>query len=477
MSIPRLTFLYPHLFNPVQIHKVGSALKPLRPPQQPFQKASISTTRAKRQETYAQRYGTAAEPQPPPSMPSKPQEEKSLASAIEKEVKGDAQPEQKKTEPKTTEKKAASDPRNVDKDKDKPDISRDAAITTTMRDPSTRANELDASESHPKQPSPKSISENKARTAKPLETVLQMGPPAVEKPEEHKAPHLQAPPYVHHFDTYTLVKDLEKGGFTDDQSVTLMKAVRGLLAINLDVANEGLVSKSDVENVPSPFLYPFTATAFPSPPLFPSNPTLHPHHLTLLMGGKQETYLFRAACSELRTEILNTRKSSSTHTRTQLSHLQHTYDILSQRVSQETLALRDELRGMLNDRRMAVRMQSQTRDGQISELNYKISVVLGSEQKSEVEGLRWVLTRRAAMAIGLMAVLILGSLRYGSYKMHEREMEARKMEASSQGLGTGAGGGSGGAGFTVPSREMGTQTEEKGGMGDKSENVGYVSLG
>lgn len=129
---------------------------------------------------------------------------------------------------------------------------------------------------------------------------------------------------------------------------------------------------------------------------------------------------------------------------------------------------------MLNDRRMEVRMQSQNRDGEISELNYKISVVLGSEQKSEVEGLRWVLTRRAAMAIGLMAVLILGSLRYSSYKIHERNFEEMKKGASSQSSGTGT---SGGTGFTVPSREMGTQTEEKGGMGDKSENVGYVSLG
>ena len=136
---------------------------------------------------------------------------------------------------------------------------------------------------------------------------------------------------------------------------------------------------------------------------------------------------------------------------------------------------------MLNDRRMEVRMQSQNRDGEISEVNYKISVVLGSEQKSEVEGLRWVLTRRAAMGIGLMAVLILSSLRYGSWKMQEREMEARKREPGSQSAGTGTGTSSAGAGgsFTVPSREMGTQTgaEENGGMGDKSENVGYVSLG
>lgn len=83
------------------------------------------------------------------------------------------------------------------------------------------------------------------------------------------------------------------------------------------------------------------------------------------------------------------------------------------------------------------------------------------------------------MAIGMMAVLILGSLRYGSYKMHEREMEVRKKEASAQSSGTGTGTGAGTGSFTVPSREMGTQTgaEEKGGIGDKSENVGYVSLG
>ncbi len=40
---------------------------------------------------------------------------------------------------------------------------------------------------------------------------------------------------------------------------------------------------------------------------------------------------------------------------------------------------------------------------QISELHNKITVKLNSEIKSEVEGLRWVLTRRAAIAIATMA--------------------------------------------------------------------------
>lgn len=91
---------------------------------------------------------------------------------------------------------------------------------------------------------------NTADPLAPLETVLQMPPPDTQAEEnEAKPPHLQTPPYVHHFDTYTLVQQVEAGGFTNEQSITSMKAVRGLLAINLDMAKAGLVSKSDVENV------------------------------------------------------------------------------------------------------------------------------------------------------------------------------------------------------------------------------------
>ena len=401
-------------------------------------------------------------------MSEKPQNDKTLAGTIEKEVQAPTNTEEKKqieAPPKKDPDKSASQ----SKDKDKPDSSRDGAIDTALQDPSARANELDASESHPKETTDveNALKNNEnARKAKPLETVLQMGPPTMEKPDEHKAPHLHAPPYVHHFDTFTLVKDLENGGFTEDQSVTVMKAIRRLLAVNLDVAKEGLVSKSDVENV----------RPLPLPNHYPP-PHTYSIHSNANKAMLKETYLFRAACSELRTEILNTRKSSSTKTRTQLSHLQHTYDILSQRTTQETQALKDDLRGMLNDRRMAVRMQQQGRDSEISELNYKISVRLNSDSKSEVEGLRWVLTRRAAMGIATMALLILGTLRYSSYKVHEREIEERKKGLSGSTSSSSDSGGS----FTVPSREMSTQTGDEGkdaGVGtDKAENVGYVSLG
>ena len=88
----------------------------------------------------------------------------------------------------------------------------------------------------------------------PLEKILETEKPTEETENIHNIPHLQPPPYVHNFDSYTLVKEIEKGGFTPEQAITAMKAVRMLLANNLEVAKKGLVSKSDVENVSFPTL-------------------------------------------------------------------------------------------------------------------------------------------------------------------------------------------------------------------------------
>ena len=116
--------------------------------------------------------------------------------------------------------------------------------SSSSQDATPQPKALDAAESSPPSPTP-----NPPRVAesKPLETVLHMPSPAEE--EKKKPPHLKAPRYVHHFDTYSLVKDLETSGFSQDQAVTIMKAVRGILTINMELARDGLVSKSNVENV------------------------------------------------------------------------------------------------------------------------------------------------------------------------------------------------------------------------------------
>ncbi|OAQ89336.1 hypothetical protein VFPFJ_05745 [Purpureocillium lilacinum] len=81
------------------------------------------------------------------------------------------------------------------------------------------------------------------RPSGPLDEVLLMQAPE-HTPPQH--PHMSPPPYVHHFDSYSLVKQLQEGGYSQEQATTAMKAIRTLLAQNLDVAQKSLVSKRDV---------------------------------------------------------------------------------------------------------------------------------------------------------------------------------------------------------------------------------------
>jgi uncharacterized protein YdeI (BOF family) len=159
-----------------------------------------------------------------------------------------------------------------------------------------------------------------------MDAVLHMGPPEKKKPED-KPPHLAPSPYVHHFDSYSLVKQLEVGGYTQTQAITAMKAVRALLAQHLDTAQGGLISKSDVEN---------------------------------------ETYLFRAACAELSTEVKNNRRVADEQLRQQRTFLQHEVDNTTQTLTQELATLNDNVKGMFNDRKMAVREEQKAAESAVS---------------------------------------------------------------------------------------------------------------
>ncbi|POR33206.1 Uncharacterized protein TPAR_06609 [Tolypocladium paradoxum] len=231
-----------------------------------------------------------------------------------------------------------------------------------------------------------------AKSGGPVEAVLLMqAPERVAK--QH--PHMSPPPYVHHFDSYSLVKQLQEGGYSQEHATTAMKAIRALLAQHLDVAQQSLVSKSDVEN---------------------------------------ETYLFTAACSELSTEIKNNRRLQDEQMRQQRTHLQHEVDILTQSLNQELLTLTDNVRGMFNDRKMAVREEQKAVDSAIQSITYKMSILLSSDSKSEIEGVRWILIRRAVLGIIFMAILTLGVLRYATYVGQQRKKEAEKKKREKEQL-------------------------------------------
>jgi hypothetical protein len=206
-------------------------------------------------------------------------------------------------------------------------------------------------------------------------------------PSLQHPPHIDAPRYVHHFDTYSLVRRLNAGDWTKPQAITVMKSMRLLLNDNLDKARRALVSKSDVEN---------------------------------------ETYLFSAACSELRTEVFARRTAIHEKMRMERDQLQHEVDILEQRLGQETAGMKDELRGMFDDRKMAVRNEQRYMESKVQELNYKITVNLQADSKSDVEGVRWVLTRRVILTLGIIVMMVVSSLKLYSNSVHEKELERKR---------------------------------------------------
>lgn len=59
-------------------------------------------------------------------------------------------------------------------------------------------------------------------------------------------------------------------------------------------------------------------------------------------------------------------------------------------------------------------------------MNLDISVILTSDAKSDIEGLRWILIRRSVLGILFMAIMTLGTIRYATYINHEKKRKAEE---------------------------------------------------
>ncbi|KAL3448527.1 hypothetical protein BJX65DRAFT_274926 [Aspergillus insuetus] len=420
MASPRLPFLYPNLMRAVKscepsTYRSMRVASPnaRRPPRSHASSARFHTSHRRSQGTIQRRYGPAVDPNmPPPSRPKdeaapEPGQQSEMNAPSEKKVEGDTTPEQSQITSQTQQ-KSQSQPREQNDTsalQSEPQHDTEKAAQSTQRRDVNEDDELDPDEEEPmpeivhetKQasPAPEEHTHEEQTTApklngNPLEGVLHMPSPSsylTPTTPPHQPPNMAPPPYVHHFDTYTLVQDLANNGFSDKQSETIMKAVRKILQNNLDFANQNLTSKSDVEN---------------------------------------ETYLFSAACSELQSSLQTARNSEIQRQRASRTSLEHEADILSQRTNQELSGLKDDIKGMFNDHKMTVRELQRSIDTSVQELNYKITVSLNSDSKSEIEGLRWILTRRAALAIAISAFMILLFLRYSSTQRSQNGAEKKK---------------------------------------------------
>lgn len=347
MSTQRLSFLYPHLFRTARLGESAAGggssrcrRRAIKAPNNPchHSTASFGTSTTSKKASFAPRVGKGIEPKPLGSVQDAP--------ALESHMTGTKQPLGKVQAAPVLESdmnvSTGSSPPSKDGDagadvrESTPEQKKDAAKALdpatdapkkTLSSPGVSSSEKKAKEEGSTEPQEQESAPKGKRASGPMDAVLHMEPPEDKNPED-KPPHLAPSPYVHHFDSYSLVKQLEVGGgYTQGQAITAMKAVRALLAQHLDTAQGGLISKSDVEN---------------------------------------ETYLFRAACAELGTEVKNNKRVADEQLRQQRTFLQHEVDNTTQALNQELLTLNDNVKGMFNDRKMAVREEQKAAESAVS---------------------------------------------------------------------------------------------------------------
>ncbi|KAI8375712.1 hypothetical protein EDC96DRAFT_496275 [Choanephora cucurbitarum] len=154
----------------------------------------------------------------------------------------------------------------------------------------------------------------------------------------------------HHFDTYELLNHLEsQGGFTRRQAEVIMKGIKFRLRECTSSVRQQLLMSSDLEN---------------------------------------ESYLFKAALSELRTEVQVMRKNDMQTLQTDLSVLTREVDGLEQQLNEGVADMKNEIQMDMNNCKNETREDQKDMELKIQEVNNKFTIRLG-DIRTEIEAVRW----------------------------------------------------------------------------------------
>lgn len=225
--------------------------------------------------------------------------------------------------------------------------------------------------------SPTSISESIQEQAKLLEQKQQdSADKSLIPPEQHQQPEqaeeLEEPedeylttifenvdPYM---DTYDVFKRLQEAGFTSEQASEIIN----LLIVQLNTKLTKLTTKYS--------------------------------HLYEL---ENEQYLFESAQQELRVDITRSREAHINELINLINILERDFNIISDELNNDFLQLKNNNEVTINDQKQENTLLLKKIMLTIQETNHKISTELNSALRSEIESLRWHLSRW-----GLIAILI-----------------------------------------------------------------------
>lgn len=172
------------------------------------------------------------------------------------------------------------------------------------------------------------------------------------------------------FDSHAVFKEFQKAGFTDRQSMALMKYNYVILESKLKWLHSNYSPKVDLEN---------------------------------------EAYLFHAAHSELLFETTNSREKSLMDLTNAMIILKRAFNSLEDESSAQIKLNDDIIKMEINQFKHENNLHQRLLNLKNSDLNSRILSEIVSGLKSEIESFRWELTRAGILCIIVMTMLIMGT--------------------------------------------------------------------
>lgn len=170
----------------------------------------------------------------------------------------------------------------------------------------------------------------------------------------------------HHFDTYDMVRDLKRQGFTQEQAVTIMKGMKFKLRESISILNQQLLPKAELEN---------------------------------------ESYLFSAAVSELRTEIQVMRQKDTQTLKSETLLVTREVEALAQRIREDVDLMKNNIALDMDNRKNETRSEQKEIEMTIQELNSKLTVQIG-EVRTALETTRWETIWKGLAGVAGTSVII-----------------------------------------------------------------------
>ncbi|KAL0079740.1 hypothetical protein J3Q64DRAFT_1810725 [Phycomyces blakesleeanus] len=208
----------------------------------------------------------------------------------------------------------------------------------------------------------------------------------------------------HHFDTYNLLQNLEQQGFSRAQAEVFMKGIKFKLRESAALVRQRLLLRSDLEN---------------------------------------ESYLLKAALSELRTEVQIMRRNDTQMLQAEASMITREVEALGQRLNEDVALMKNEVTLDMNNRKNETREEQKAIDMRIQEINNKFTIQLG-DVRTDLEAVRWetIWKGMAGVAAAGLGIASLGYLltRYAERKANsiyiEQQKKLKKLQEEARHAGT-----------------------------------------